>query len=189
MGRWTQYDEDDYRLPYGFKRIGYDADTGKYTFQDRSGNTWNGAPHQQYGVMHYSGSAAAATIPPMIPSRPASADSLEEPWISVTEEMATPEHDSNPIDPLAFSQEPNRIVRRAKSIAARIRRRPSVPTATDDSPEGGDVESKTTTTRNVGVVRSASMEEKTPTSTSAPVCRKQYLTRILNQNLSVGRAV
>ncbi|KAJ4482052.1 hypothetical protein J3R30DRAFT_3402705 [Lentinula aciculospora] len=52
MGRWTQYDEDAYRLPDGFRRVGYDADTGQYTYEDKSGCTWNGAPYQKYGVMH-----------------------------------------------------------------------------------------------------------------------------------------
>ncbi|KAF9265248.1 hypothetical protein L218DRAFT_957432 [Marasmius fiardii PR-910] len=31
-GRWTQYDEDAYRLPPGLKRIDHDTDTGEYVF-------------------------------------------------------------------------------------------------------------------------------------------------------------
>ncbi|KAJ7701915.1 hypothetical protein B0H17DRAFT_167964 [Mycena rosella] len=57
MGRWTQYDEDSYRLPEGMVRTGYDADTGRYTFQDRTG-TYVGAVGAQYGPMH------AASAPP-----------------------------------------------------------------------------------------------------------------------------
>ncbi|ETW86619.1 hypothetical protein HETIRDRAFT_413020 [Heterobasidion irregulare TC 32-1] len=48
MGRWTQYDEDDYRLPDGMKRVGYDSDTGKYYFRDRDGSLWEGS---EYGEM------------------------------------------------------------------------------------------------------------------------------------------
>ncbi|KAF9265263.1 hypothetical protein L218DRAFT_163690 [Marasmius fiardii PR-910] len=47
MGRWTQYDEDDYRLPPGMKRIGYDADTGEYFF---SGG-YKSAPYSTYGPL------------------------------------------------------------------------------------------------------------------------------------------
>ncbi|KIJ53805.1 carbohydrate-binding module family 50 protein [Sphaerobolus stellatus SS14] len=38
MGRWTQYDEDEYRLQ-GLKRVGYDADTQQYTFQSVRNST------------------------------------------------------------------------------------------------------------------------------------------------------
>jgi len=51
MGRWTQYDEDDYRLPEGMKRIGYDADTMQYCFRDRDGSMWQGAEGADYGEM------------------------------------------------------------------------------------------------------------------------------------------
>ncbi|KIK57310.1 hypothetical protein GYMLUDRAFT_124532, partial [Collybiopsis luxurians FD-317 M1] len=60
MGRWTQYDEDAYRLPAGFKRTGYDADTGQYTYSDRSGNAWTGAPYEEYGVMRRTGGTVRA---------------------------------------------------------------------------------------------------------------------------------
>ncbi|KAJ7928986.1 hypothetical protein B0H13DRAFT_1596805, partial [Mycena leptocephala] len=39
------------RLPEGMKRIGYDADTARYTFCDRDGNTYIGPPHEEYGVL------------------------------------------------------------------------------------------------------------------------------------------
>ncbi|KAJ8522124.1 hypothetical protein ONZ45_g1258 [Pleurotus djamor] len=51
MGRWTQYDGDDYRLPDGFKRVGYDADRAVYTFKDRYGRLYEGYPHQEYGTL------------------------------------------------------------------------------------------------------------------------------------------
>ncbi|KAL6307803.1 hypothetical protein BKA93DRAFT_726919 [Sparassis latifolia] len=51
MGRWTQYDEDDYRLPEGMKRVGYDADSGKYYFRDQDGTLWEGAEGAEYGEM------------------------------------------------------------------------------------------------------------------------------------------
>jgi len=51
MGRWTQYDEDDYRLPEGMERIGYDADTTRYYFRDRDGSVWQGLEGAEYGEM------------------------------------------------------------------------------------------------------------------------------------------
>jgi len=52
MGRWTQYDEDDYRLPEGMKRVGYDADTQRYTFQQgQNGGLYVGAPGARFGEM------------------------------------------------------------------------------------------------------------------------------------------
>ncbi|KAL4250286.1 hypothetical protein ABKN59_003161 [Abortiporus biennis] len=61
MGRWTQYDEDDYRLPEGMKRVGYDSDTSTYYFRDTSdGTLWAGAPGVEYGEMHQVSSAPIA---------------------------------------------------------------------------------------------------------------------------------
>jgi len=51
MGRWTQYDEDDYRLPEGMKRIGYDSDTGQYFFRDKDGSVWMGSKGAEFGEM------------------------------------------------------------------------------------------------------------------------------------------
>ncbi|KAI0931229.1 hypothetical protein AcW1_001315 [Taiwanofungus camphoratus] len=62
MGRWSQYDEDDYRLPEGMKRVGYDADTGKFYFHDRDGTLWEGAEGARYGEMRrVSGAPAVVT--------------------------------------------------------------------------------------------------------------------------------
>ncbi|KAI1384796.1 carbohydrate-binding module family 50 protein [Hypoxylon trugodes] len=60
MGRWSQYDEDEERLPEGMQRIGYDADTQTYTFRDADGTIWESAPGNRYGQLH----RANATIPP-----------------------------------------------------------------------------------------------------------------------------
>jgi len=51
MGRWTQYDEDDYRLPEGMKRVGYDADSGRYYFRDSDGSIWRGGEGVEFGEM------------------------------------------------------------------------------------------------------------------------------------------
>ncbi|KII96126.1 hypothetical protein PLICRDRAFT_82121, partial [Plicaturopsis crispa FD-325 SS-3] len=64
MGRWTQYDEvsnricklrddqqDSARLPEGFRRIGYDADTQRYTYRDEEGRIYMGAPGAEYGEL------------------------------------------------------------------------------------------------------------------------------------------
>ncbi|KAH8120034.1 LysM-domain-containing protein [Phellopilus nigrolimitatus] len=51
MGRWTHYDEDDYRLPEGMKRVGYDADTQKYSFRDQDGVYWEGPEGAEFGEL------------------------------------------------------------------------------------------------------------------------------------------
>jgi len=51
MGRWTQYDEDDYRLPEGMKRVGYDSDSGRYYFRDREGALYEGAQGAEFSDM------------------------------------------------------------------------------------------------------------------------------------------
>jgi len=60
MGRWSQYDEDDYRLPEGIKRVGYDADSGKYFFRDE-GQLWEGQEGTQFGEMTRVSVTTAAT--------------------------------------------------------------------------------------------------------------------------------
>ncbi|KAJ7162805.1 hypothetical protein C8R43DRAFT_919701 [Mycena crocata] len=45
------HEEDLARLPVGMKRIGYDADTARYTFCDEEGNTYIGPPNQEYGSL------------------------------------------------------------------------------------------------------------------------------------------
>ncbi|KAI0271438.1 hypothetical protein BC834DRAFT_442492 [Gloeopeniophorella convolvens] len=51
MGRWSQYDEDDYRLPDGMKRVGYDADSGKYLYRNKGGSLWEGQEGAQFGEL------------------------------------------------------------------------------------------------------------------------------------------
>lgn len=49
-GRYAHLDSDDERLPDGMTRVGYDADTGVYTYRDAAdGSYWEGAPGCQYG--------------------------------------------------------------------------------------------------------------------------------------------
>jgi hypothetical protein len=49
MSRFSRYDTDEERLPDGMSRVGYDADTQVYTFQDADGSYWESAPGSQYG--------------------------------------------------------------------------------------------------------------------------------------------
>ncbi|KAM3439838.1 hypothetical protein NHJ13734_003571 [Beauveria thailandica] len=49
MPRRSRYDDDEERLPEGMTRVGYDADTGVYTFQDSDGSYWEGASGSRYG--------------------------------------------------------------------------------------------------------------------------------------------
>ncbi|KAK0499153.1 hypothetical protein EDD18DRAFT_1025038, partial [Armillaria luteobubalina] len=43
--------QDSFRLPEGFKRIGYDADTMRYTFTDIHGRLYRSAPGEEYGTL------------------------------------------------------------------------------------------------------------------------------------------
>ncbi|SPQ22678.1 48f9a77f-bdbc-45b7-8cf8-497a92e24739 [Thermothielavioides terrestris] len=52
MGRWSHLDSDDERLPDGMVRVGYDADTQVYTYRDRDGSYWEGAPGCKYGRLY-----------------------------------------------------------------------------------------------------------------------------------------
>ena len=52
MGRWAYLDSDEERLPEGMRRIGYDADTQTYTYEDSRGVRWEGAPGARYGRLH-----------------------------------------------------------------------------------------------------------------------------------------
>lgn len=44
-------EQDEHRLPDGFTRIGYDADTGRYYFSDADGNYWEGPQGAEFGEM------------------------------------------------------------------------------------------------------------------------------------------
>lgn len=50
--RYSHYTKQDAcRLPEGFKRIAYDADTARYTFRDREGALWLSKPGESYGKL------------------------------------------------------------------------------------------------------------------------------------------
>ncbi|PBK85375.1 hypothetical protein ARMGADRAFT_1036415 [Armillaria gallica] len=51
MPHWSQRAEDSSRLPEGFRRIGYDADTMRYTFTDKHGNLYRSAPGEESGTL------------------------------------------------------------------------------------------------------------------------------------------
>ncbi|KAK0229780.1 hypothetical protein EDD85DRAFT_849720 [Armillaria nabsnona] len=51
MPRSSQHAEDSSRLPEGFRRIGYDADTMRYTFTDKHGKLYRSAPGEEYGTL------------------------------------------------------------------------------------------------------------------------------------------
>ncbi|PPQ97283.1 hypothetical protein CVT26_006676 [Gymnopilus dilepis] len=48
---WTHYEEDATRLPEGFRRVAYDADTRRYTFKDANGLLYHGEPGEEYGIL------------------------------------------------------------------------------------------------------------------------------------------
>lgn len=47
--------QDAERLPEGFERIGYDADTQTYTFRDASGRVYESEPGSRYGELRATG--------------------------------------------------------------------------------------------------------------------------------------
>lgn len=50
MSTYQQYEDDDEgRLPAGFQRVGYDADTEIYTYESPEGELYRGAPGNRYG--------------------------------------------------------------------------------------------------------------------------------------------
>ncbi|CCF39927.1 LysM domain-containing protein [Colletotrichum higginsianum] len=72
MSRFSHLDTDEERLPHGMQRVGYDADTQVYTYQDADGSYWEGAPGQKYGQLTQvsgpsSGLAEEAEHDPFIP--------------------------------------------------------------------------------------------------------------------------
>jgi len=61
MTNYSQYDEDEYRLPEGMTRTGYDADTQVYFYRDAQGKVYQGAPGNQYGVLRPGSSTVLTT--------------------------------------------------------------------------------------------------------------------------------
>ncbi|OHF04698.1 LysM domain-containing protein [Colletotrichum orchidophilum] len=63
MSRFSHLDTDEERLPHGMRRVGYDADTQVYTYQDSDGSYWEGAPGAQYGQLtQVSGASSAGAV-------------------------------------------------------------------------------------------------------------------------------
>ncbi|KAH7402244.1 hypothetical protein DE146DRAFT_460006 [Phaeosphaeria sp. MPI-PUGE-AT-0046c] len=52
-------DQDQSRLPEGMERVGYDADTERYTFRDADGSLWESAPGSRYGQLRPMGQRAS----------------------------------------------------------------------------------------------------------------------------------
>ncbi|KAJ7238763.1 hypothetical protein B0H12DRAFT_1025523 [Mycena haematopus] len=66
MGRWTQQDSDEARLPAGMERVGYDSDSGRYLFSDGH-SLWQGAQGAQFSEMtrvSNAGATSASSHPP-----------------------------------------------------------------------------------------------------------------------------
>lgn len=51
-------DTDNERLPDGLSRVGYDADTGTYSYQDSDGRSWEGVPGHRYGALTLVGNSS-----------------------------------------------------------------------------------------------------------------------------------
>ncbi|KAF2099252.1 hypothetical protein NA57DRAFT_74756 [Rhizodiscina lignyota] len=50
MSSFSQYDTDEERLPESLERVGYDADTERYTYRDTNdGSLWQGPEGARYG--------------------------------------------------------------------------------------------------------------------------------------------
>lgn len=52
MARYTDADSDAQRLPEGFHRIGFDADTSIYTFSGPDGKLYESEPGNRYGELY-----------------------------------------------------------------------------------------------------------------------------------------
>ncbi|KAF2674081.1 hypothetical protein BT63DRAFT_473858 [Microthyrium microscopicum] len=69
MGRWADRESDSERLPEGMRRVGYDADTQTYTFQDEEGNFYEGAPGARYGTLYPTGTRGPKAVPDSVPDK------------------------------------------------------------------------------------------------------------------------
>ncbi|KAK0710686.1 hypothetical protein B0H67DRAFT_646123 [Lasiosphaeris hirsuta] len=84
MGRWSQLDSDEARLPEGMTRIAYDADTQVYTYRDSDGSHWETAPGVRYGTLR----RVAATPPLPVFEGSTEVDGDEPPYILYDDEHA-----------------------------------------------------------------------------------------------------
>lgn len=57
------FHKDMERLPEGFKRIGYDSDTAKFTFRDGNGHLYQGEAGADYGVLTPMSAALSSSRP------------------------------------------------------------------------------------------------------------------------------
>ncbi|GKU06842.1 hypothetical protein FLAG1_09775 [Fusarium langsethiae] len=62
MPRVQNFDTDRGRLPEGMTRIGYDSETGVYTFRAADGTLWESAPGIQYGELTPVGASSKADL-------------------------------------------------------------------------------------------------------------------------------
>ncbi|KAH6993701.1 hypothetical protein EDB82DRAFT_499728 [Fusarium venenatum] len=53
---------DEGRLPPGMERVGYDSDTGKYTFRASDGSLWETASGMEYGELTRVGGSSPADL-------------------------------------------------------------------------------------------------------------------------------
>ncbi|KAK0500953.1 hypothetical protein EDD18DRAFT_1146728 [Armillaria luteobubalina] len=94
MGRWTQYDEDSYRLPEGMERIGYDSDTQTYFYRDANGDTWKGAEGAEYSEMTRVSGASSSTED--IEAAPHRADGYQQLATDLDRPMVSTTYTPNP---------------------------------------------------------------------------------------------
>ncbi|KAK5996583.1 hypothetical protein PT974_01920 [Cladobotryum mycophilum] len=69
MSRSSRHDAglDEERLPDGMTRVGYDADTQIYTFQDADGSYWESAPGSEYGLLTHVGNGSVEDAGDSVP--------------------------------------------------------------------------------------------------------------------------
>jgi hypothetical protein len=60
--------KDDYRLPSGMQRVGYDADTQTYSYRDADGSYWEGAEGARYGKLRQDMFLCPLSRPPQKPT-------------------------------------------------------------------------------------------------------------------------
>ncbi|PNY29021.1 Peptidoglycan-binding LysM [Tolypocladium capitatum] len=89
MSRYSHYDTDEERLPEGMTRVGYDADTQVYTFQDSDGSCWESAPGCRYGRLSRVGDGPSGDA--------ADAASDSEPFLAPAQPQMSWRHDLMPL--------------------------------------------------------------------------------------------
>ncbi|KAJ7774926.1 hypothetical protein B0H16DRAFT_1508886 [Mycena metata] len=162
MGRWTQYDEDSYRLPEGMVRVGYDADTGEYIFRDRSGTYFNGVSGSHYGPMRPQGRPLVAepmelVISPQKPKRRATIAIVPNALRSLRRSLTTTVRKPWHRDQSSGSDEEPVLVSR-----------PSSPLQSEDSALASTVVSKSSvnTTSKSFLAKAHTLKPRSPTTTA-----------------------